>query len=66
MGCGVGDPPNAKNLKKKKKKFLFLWHMILQKIMNSYCENVNKTLLHCTVANPRYQNDTRACTVGDV
>jgi hypothetical protein len=22
MGCGVGDPPNAKTIKKKKKKFI--------------------------------------------
>jgi hypothetical protein len=22
MGCGVGDPPNAKKVKKKKKKFI--------------------------------------------
>jgi hypothetical protein len=24
MGCGVGDPPNAKTIKKKKKKFVYI------------------------------------------
>ncbi len=38
MGCGVGDPPNAKTIKKKKKKIsipvaiVFVIHILAQKI----------------------------------